>query len=376
MIASLISPAERTPAAVAELPRVVEEAKHALAELGWQDMVWSIGLVLAATAVGLVVALVLLRVLKAWARRTPTQLDDEVLARLSGPLKLLVPLAIAYSMTPALSVPERVRAGTAHALLVVLVLACAWLALRVGRAFEHVLAHKLTGGAAGDLRARTVHTQVRALRNVVDFAIVVIAVGGALMTFESVRQFGTGLLASAGIAGLAIGFAAQRSLANVIAGVQLAVAQPVRIDDVVVVEGEWGRVEEITLTYVVVRTWDLRRIILPVSYLLEKPFQNWTRTSSQIIGAVELRVDFSVPIDALRKEFERVLEESPLWDHQQRGMQVTAADDKSVTVRAIMSAADASKAWDLRCHVREQLVTWVQRKHPGALPQVRMTQPG
>jgi small-conductance mechanosensitive channel len=180
------------------------------------------------------------------------------------------------------------------------------------------------------------------------------------------------LLRSAGVAGIVIGFAAQRSLGTLLAGFQIALTQLIRIDDVVIVEGEWGRIEEITLTYVVVNIWDQRRLIVPVTYFLEKSFQNWTRTSVELLGTVELYVDYSMPLDALRAELTRILEASKLWDRRVNVLQVTDAREHAVQVRALVSAADAGSAWDLRCEVREGLLRFLQQHHPDSLPRLRL----
>jgi small-conductance mechanosensitive channel len=191
------------------------------------------------------------------------------------------------------------------------------------------------------------------------------------MTFPKVKQLGTAILASAGIIGIVVGMAAQRTIGAFIAGLQIAFTQPIRVDDVVIVENEWGRIEEITLTYVVVRIWDLRRLIVPVTYFIEKPFQNWTRVTADILGTVFLYVDYTVPIDSIREELHRVLKESQLWDGKVCVLQVTNTSERTVELRALMSAADASVAWSLRCEVREKLIDFIKTKYPQALPRLR-----
>jgi small-conductance mechanosensitive channel len=199
----------------------------------------------------------------------------------------------------------------------------------------------------------------------------VFTVASMLMVFDSVRQFGASILASAGIAGIVIGFAAQRSIATLLAGFQIALTQPIRVDDVVIVENEWGRIEDITLTYVVVKVWDLRRLVVPINYFIEQPFQNWTRRSADILATVFLYVDYTIPVDALRGELTRILGASRYWDGKVNVLQVTDAKEHTLEIRALASAADASLAWDLRCEIREQLVAFVQRRHPESLPRVR-----
>jgi hypothetical protein len=188
---------------------------------------------------------------------------------------------------------------------------------------------------------------------------------------ESVRQFGTSILASAGIAGIIIGFAAQRSIATLLAGLQIAVTQPIRLDDVVIVENEWGRIEDISLTYVIVRIWDQRRLVVPITYFIEQPFQNWTRSSAEILGTVFFHLDYRAPLDAIRRKLDEILAESPYWDGKVKVLQVTDAKEHTLEVRALASAADASLAWDLRCEVREKLIQFLQEHHPESLPRMR-----
>src|SRR3712207_6783548 len=192
------------------------------------------------------------------------------------------------------------------------------------------------------------------------------------MTFPGARAAGTSLFASAGVVSVIAGLAAQSTLANVFAGLQLAFTDAIRVDDVVVVEGEWGRIEEITMTYVVVHLWDDRRLIMPSTYFTTTPFQNWTRRAADLLGTVELDLDWSVPVDEMRQELTRLLESTDLWDHRVGVLQVTEATGGYVRVRALASAVDAPTLFDLRCHVREELVDWLQRTHPGALPRARV----
>jgi small-conductance mechanosensitive channel len=191
------------------------------------------------------------------------------------------------------------------------------------------------------------------------------------MVFPKGQQIGKTLLASAGIIGIVVGMSAQKTITTVIAGLQIAFTQPIRLDDVVIVESEWGRIEEITLTYVVVRIWDQRRLIVPVTYFIEKPFQNWTRTTAELLGTVFLYTDYTVPVDAVRQTLQDILGKSPLWDRRVCVLQVTNATEKTMELRALMSTANASDGWDLRCQVREQLLTYIQKQHPEALPRTR-----
>jgi small-conductance mechanosensitive channel len=239
---------------------------------------------------------------------------------------------------------------------------------RVGR---DVIAARFDVSVADNLQARSVHTQYDIMAKIGTTVTVILALACILMTFDQVRQLGAGILASAGIVGIIVGFAAQRSLGTLFAGIQIALTQPIRLDDVLIVEGEWGRVEEITLTYVVVRIWDERRLVLPITYFIEKPFQNWTRVSAQLLGTVYLRVDATVPVEEIRAEVKRICENDERWDGRVAGLVVTDAGERSIELRALISAADSGKAWDLRCHVREQLVAFVRERYPEALPRLR-----
>ncbi|MBU1173816.1 MAG: mechanosensitive ion channel family protein [Alphaproteobacteria bacterium] len=225
--------------------------------------------------------------------------------------------------------------------------------------------------ADDNLTARQHVTQVKILRRTADTILVVIGIAAMLMTFDAVRQYGISLLASAGAAGLVVGLALQPLLKNLFAGIQLALTQPIRIDDVLVVEGEWGRVEEISSTYVVVRIWDLRRLIVPLSHFIEQPIENWTREGSQIIGAVPLYLDYKAPVDVIRNKARELVEGSKLWDGQVFGVQVTDASPSTITVRTIASSRNSTDAWDLRCMLREKLVEFLQDEYPDALPRTR-----
>jgi small-conductance mechanosensitive channel len=201
--------------------------------------------------------------------------------------------------------------------------------------------------------------------------ILVLTVSAILFSFDGMRKIGTGLLTSVGVGGIIIGIAAQKSLSNLLAGFQIAFTQPIRIDDVLIVEGEWGKVEEITLTYVVLQIWDERRLILPINYFIEKPFQNWTRTSADLLGTVFLYTDYTLPLDKLREEYDRLIENHPLWDRKVKIIQVTDSKQHVMEVRVLMSAVNSSNAFDLRCDMREGLITFIQKNYPQALPKTR-----
>jgi small-conductance mechanosensitive channel len=225
--------------------------------------------------------------------------------------------------------------------------------------------------AEDNLLARKHNTQVRVLLRAADILILLITIGAMLMTVPEVRQYGVSLLTSAGVAGLVAGLAARPVLTNLFAGVQIAMAQPIRLEDSVIVEGEYGNIEEITATYVVVRLWDLRRMILPLSYFIEKPFQNWTRETTTLIGSVMLYVDYGAPVDAIRAKAEEIVKASTRWDGRVFNLSVTDLTHDSMQLRVLASAADSGKAFDLRCEIREELIAWLRREHPGSLPRAR-----
>jgi len=286
------------------------------------------------------------------------------------PTRLLAPLLGTYLALPlAVSGPPQAwgrRMGATGLILVV-----GWLLASLVRAGEHALLLRLRLDVRDNLRARKLHTQLRLLRRIVFVGIGVFTLGAALFQFDEMRRLSAGLLASAGVAGIVIGFAAQRTLGNLIAGVQIALTQPIRLDDVVIVEGEWGRIEEITLTYVVIRIWDQRRLVVPIQHFLEKPFQNWTRVSSDILAIAFVYVDYRAPVEEIRSALGRIVEGSKHWDGRVWRLHVSAATDRTLELRALMSASDSPTAWELHCEVREGLVAWIRDVHPEALPRVR-----
>ena len=251
-----------------------------------------------------------------------------------------------------------------------------WLAIKILKIIKHLIVSRYDVDASDNLKARKVFTQFTILERIIVFIIVILAAGIALMSFEEIREIGVSVFASAGVAGIIIGFSAQKVIGTILAGIQIAITQPIKIDDVVVVEGEWGRIEEITLTYVVVKIWDKRRLVLPTTYFIETPFQNWTKTSADILGTVYLYTDYHVPFDALREELSSILDSTDLWDGEVNNIQVTDSKSDYVEIRALMSAKDSSTAWELRVHVREKLIEFLQKNYPESLPKTRIQIPG
>ncbi len=305
------------------------------------------------------------------SRRTSSNFDDSVLHHSERPARLILPVVFLLAYSPALNLSERTLQNLRHGLGIVLIAAIGWLLISLLNVFSDVLIVRFPVDVQDNLRARRIQTQVSVLQRVMYVVIVFITIAIILMTFPTVRHLGESLFASAGIAALVAGLAARPTFSSLIAGLQIALTEPIRLDDVVIVEGEWGRIERITTTYVVVRIWDDRRLIVPLSKFIEEPFQNWTVKSSDLLGTVFIYADYTVPVEALRQELNRILRTTNLWDQRVSGLQVTNASERTIELRALMSASDASKAWDLRCFVREKLIAFLQENYPDSLPRTR-----
>jgi small-conductance mechanosensitive channel len=309
-----------------------------------------------------------LRALERWRTSITNQL---LIQHTSWPARVLLWL---LALTIALARIRLSALGAAiarHFFEVSYIAAFTWLTIAFVQIIYGFIAHRLPEDIQDNVHARRVRTQVYLLRQITAWLIVFIGFAAILMTFPSIRAVGAGLFASAGVAGLVLGIAARPTLGNLIAGIQIALTQPVRIGDSVVVEGEFGRVLEVNTTYVVIRLWDLRHLIVPISHFIEKSFQNWTRYSSDLIGAVHLEMDYTVPMAELRDEFKTVLESSPLWDGKTMTVQVTDAKGGTMEIRLLMSAQNAPAVFELRCHVREQILNFLQKEYPAALPKMR-----
>jgi small-conductance mechanosensitive channel len=260
-----------------------------------------------------------------------------------------------------------------HVLFMAVVAALGWFAVGCVYVFQAVMLRRYDLTAQNNVQARRIYTQFQLFRRVIIAFIVVIDIGALLWTFNDPRiwHYGSGLLASAGVASLILATAAKSTASNFLAGLQIAITQPIRIDDVVVVEGEWGRIEEITSAYVVIKIWDLRRLIVPLSYFIENAFANWTRASADILGTAFLYVDYSIPVDALRKQLESIVHAAPQWDGKVCGLQVTNLSERTMELRCLMSSPGSSQSFDLRCDVREKMTAWIQQNYPNAFPTTR-----
>jgi small-conductance mechanosensitive channel len=294
------------------------------------------------------------------------------LGRPSRAVFMLTCLLFVVPIIPGLS--TEIIANIRHALVMVLVCAIGWFLVGCVYVLQAFMVRKYDLSATDNRHARRVHTQFQVFRHLLVGFVIIITVGALLWTFNDPRiwHYGSGLLASAGIASLLLASAAKSTASNLLAGIQIAFTEPISIDDVVVIKGEWGRIEEITSAYVVVKIWDLRRLIVPLSYFIENPIENWTRVSSQILGSSFLYVDFSVPVKELREELSRVVHADPNWDGEVLGLQVTNLSEKTMELRCLMSSADSSKNFDLRCNVREAMIGYIQEHYPEAFPTMRI----
>jgi small-conductance mechanosensitive channel len=306
-----------------------------------------------------------------WAQKSKTRLDDLLVPLVGRVLRVIIPVAGIIFLLPVLNLPPRYEDILAKGSSILIILAVSTILFETVNAGEKVLLAEGDLALADNLRARKVYTQVKLLGKTVHVIIGLCTIATILMLFQPVRHVGASMLASAGIVGIIAGIAAQQTLANLFAGFQIALAQPIRQDDVVIVEGEWGRIEEITLTYVVVHIWDDRRMILPLSYFIQKPFQNWTRSSAQLLGSVFVWVDYSFPVEEGRKALKPIVENNPLWDKRFWNLQVSDASEKTMQLRILATASDSSKAWDLRCKIREDFIAYLKNHHPQCLPQLR-----
>ena len=342
------------------------------------DYVWDALLTAVAIAIGLIVKFLLSLLLKRKPRdgKPHFSATRSTLSRLGGPFSYFLPLLTLNFLLPLMKMRTTVTPVVNKLVEILLTISFATVLIGVIKVFEDYVYHTFDIQKPDNLKERKIRTQLQFIRRMAITLILILTVCAILLSFNNLRKIGTGLLTGVGVGGIIIGFAAQKSLSNLLAGFQLAFTQPLRIDDVLVVEGEWGRVEEITLTYVVLHIWDQRRLILPINYFIEKPFQNWTRNTADIMGTVFLYLDYATPLEPLRAELTRLLENDPLWDKRVKVLQVTNTSEKTMEVRALMSSSSSGNAFDLRCNVREGLIKFLQEKYPDAFPVVRLAELG
>lgn len=316
-------------------------------------------------ATALIVTVVILRIAKWVVQRTPTDTDNRILTAIYGPLRLFLLLGFFNLGLEWLSLPVTVQGVIERTMTVTLTLIALWVAFRAVSVGSEITLDRLTTGDFDEQRRRGAATRLAILQRTVQVTLVVLGAALVLMQFSVVRTIGVSLLASASIVGVVVGIAAQKSLGNFVAGVLIAIAQPVRVGDSVVVENEFGQVEELTLTFAIIRLWDKRQLVLPVSYFLDKPFQNWTRFTPQLIGTVFLQADFTTPVERMREELNRLCETNPNWNAQTCRLVVSDMSDRAITLRVTVSADDADKLFDLRCEIREGLIAWLSHTENG-----------
>ncbi|MDQ6477321.1 mechanosensitive ion channel domain-containing protein [Dyadobacter sp. LHD-138] len=334
--------------------------------LDYKNSPWLI--ILLAGIIGLLLSAIIIKTITVIAHKKDWLIVRAIHQNLTSVLYFFVPLLLTTCVTRFYTLSHPEYEFTYAVSKILLIAVTTWLLARIVVIIEKILIEKLDFDTPDNNQARRLFTKIKFIKRIVIIVIIVFGVSILLLSFDSVRQYGVGILTSAGIASVIIGFAAQKSLANLLAGIQIAFTQPIKIDDVVIVEGEWGRIEEINLTYVVVNIWDLRRLVLPITYFIETPFQNWTRNDSSLIGSAFFNLNYQTPVEKLREKLGEILLATPLWDGKSWALQVTDTQTHFMVVRAIMSARNSSQAFDLRCLVREKLIEFIREEYPESLP--------
>lgn len=338
------------------------------------DVVYDLLLFAAAIVAGLLVKFLFAVVSRRYKPKQPGQFSvlSSVLNRLGEPINVFIPLLVVNLLVPFMRLGTPYKGPIDKTVEILFDISVAFFLIAMVKVGEDYMYHRYDISKPINLKERKIRTQLQFIRKLVVGLIIIVATCVVLLSFESLRKMGASLLTGVGVSGIIIGFAAQKSLADFLAGFQIAFTQPIRIDDVLVVEGEWGRVEEITLTYVVLNIWDQRRLILPISYFIEKPFQNWTRTSADLLAAVMFYLDYTAPVDAIRHEVNRILENEPRWDKRVNVVHVTDLKERVMEVRVLLSARNSGEAFDLRCAVREKVIAFLQEHYPDSLPLTRV----
>jgi small-conductance mechanosensitive channel len=334
--------------------------------LDYKNSPWLI--ILLAAVIGIVISAIVIKTIAITARKKEWPVVRAIHENQTSVLYFFIPLLITTLITKIYSASHKEYYFTHGISKIALIAVSTWLMTRIVIIVEKILIDKLDFDSPDNNEARKLYTKIKFVKRIVIILTIVCGVSILLLSFDSVRQYGVGILTSAGIVSVIIGFAAQKSLGNLLAGIQIAFTQPIKIDDVVIVEGEWGRIEEINLTYVVVNIWDLRRMVLPITYFIEKPFQNWTRNDSTLIGTAFFNLNYHTPVEKLREKLEEILLNTPLWDGKSWALQVTDTQAQFMVVRAIMSARNSSQAFDLRCLVREKIIEFIRDEYPESLP--------
>lgn len=349
-----------------------EQITRLLQQFNLHPYIWNIVLIAAAIILGLLIKFLLFLAYKLKPKnKTEYSVFYSVVTHMGRPVNFFLPLVLFNFFLPFLRLDLHTMKLFTRITEILLIIGFSWILLRAINVVQDYVYFKFDINKQNNLRERKIRTQLQFIRQFVKGLIILLTIAAVLLTFSAMRKIGTGLLTGVGIGGIIIGFAAQSSLRNLLAGFQIAFTQPIRIDDAVLVENEFGFIEEITLTYVVVRIWDDRRMVFPIFYFIEKPFQNWTRSSTAMLGTALLYVDYRMPIDPLRKELTRILNNNPTWDKRVGAVQVTNITDKTVELRVLVSAANSGTLFDLRCFVRENLLRFINENFPQFLPKTR-----
>lgn len=335
---------------------------------------WNILIILFSIFIGFIIKSILVPIVKLQSKHEgPYSIIRSVIKHFNRIFTIFIPLLVFSSLLPLTKFNQSTHTIVTKITEILITLCFAVIIIRLLRVFEDYLYHRFDVSKENNLRERKIRTQIVFIRKLLVTLIVIVTISIILLSFEGMRKIGAGLLTGVGIGGIIIGFAAQKSLGNLLAGFQIAFTQPIRMDDVLIVEGEWGKVEEINLTYVVVNIWDKRRLVLPINYFIEKPFQNWTRTTAEILGTVFIYTDFSIPVEKLRQKLTLLLEGNRLWDGKVNVLQVTDLKEKTMEIRCLMSCRNSGQAFDLRCYVREEMIQYIQQNFPESLAQTRLS---
>jgi len=337
----------------------------------WQNWFIAIGIVAGAIIVARIAHSILFLTLERLAQKPERVIDASFIRHGKRPAKWFMPLVALIVALPLAPLSRSLINPAEHILGLGLIACAAWAIILMTEVLADLLAARYRIDVQDNLAARRIQTQVAVLRRITTVVVVIMTIAIMLLSIPQVRSIGTSLLASAGLAGLVIGMAMKSTLGNLIAGIQIALTQPIRLDDAVIVEGQWGWIEEINSTYVVVRIWNWQRMVLPLTYFIEHPFQNWTRTTANLIGSVHLYADYTLPVDEVRKELDRIVRSTDKWNGKVCVLQVTHATADTIELRALADARDAGTAWDLRCFIREKLITFLQERYPQCLPKTR-----
>ncbi|HKH60756.1 MAG TPA: mechanosensitive ion channel domain-containing protein [Flavitalea sp.] len=353
-----------------------EQVTRLLRDLNIPYWSWNMIIIVSSLLLGALIGLILSILIKKKAKYNESSskfsLFQSLLRRLGPPVNVFLPLFLFNVLLPTMKMPLAIMHKVSKGVEILLIMSFAWILIRCIQVVQEYVLARYDINKADNLRERKIRTQLQFIRRIIVGLIVILTVAAVLLTFSSLRKVGAGLLTGVGLSGIIIGFAAQRSISNLLAGFQIAFTQPIRINDAVIAEGEFGTVEEITLTYVVLKLWDERRLVLPINYFIEKPFQNWTRTSSELLGTVILFTDYNLPVEPIRSELTRLLQKSKYWDGRVNVVHVTDATENTVQIRALMSARNARDIFELRCYVRENLIKFINDNLGESLPKNRM----